>query len=166
KHRVAIIGGGTIGLCAVAIAKLATPHVHLYARHDSQKRAGELLGAKLDGATDCDLVIDCAGTDASMLQAANLCKPSATILLLASYWGGLNMPAMQIMMKEIRVVSSMSQARQGLMRDVDVAAATMAKNPLIATSIITHRLPLDAAEEAFSIAGNRAAGAIKVTINP
>lgn len=166
KHRVAVIGGGTIGLCAIAIAKLATPHVHLYARHDSQKRAGELLGAKLEGAGDCDLVIDCAGTDASMLQAADLCKPSATILLLASYWGGLNLPAMQIMMKEIRILSSMSQARQGLVRDVDIAAATMAKNPLIATSIITHRLPLDAAEEAFGIAGNRAAGAIKVTINP
>jgi threonine dehydrogenase-like Zn-dependent dehydrogenase len=165
-HRVAVIGGGTIGQCAVAIAKMATPHVHLYARHDSQRRAGELLGARLEGAGDCDLVIDCAGTDAAVAQAVSLCKPGATLLLLASYWGGLNLPATEVMMKEIRIVSSMAQARQGLSRDVDIAAAAMAMNPAIATAIITHRLPLDAAEEAFSIAGNRAAGAIKVTINP
>lgn len=164
-HRVAVIGGGTIGLCAVAIARLATPHVHLYARHDTQKRAGEQLGAKLEGAGNYDLVIDCAGTDAAMVQAAALCKPSATILMLASYWGGLTLPANEIMMKELRLISSMAQARQGLMRDVEVAAAAMAKNPLIASALITHRLPLEAAGEAFSIAGNRAAGAIKVAFN-
>lgn len=165
NQRVAVIGGGTIGLCAVAIARLATPHVHLYARHDAQKRAGEVLGAKLEGAADCDLVIECAGTDSAVLQAAELCKPGATILLLASYWGGLNLPATQIMMKELRLISSMAQARQGLSRDVDIAAAAMAKNPLIASTLITHRLPLEAASEAFEIAGNRAAGAIKVAFN-
>lgn len=166
RHRVAVIGGGTIGLCAVAIARLATPHVHLYARHDAQKRAGETLGARLEGAADCDLVIDCAGTDAAVAQAVGLCKPSATLLLLASYWGGLTLPATEVMMKEVRIVSSMAQARQGLSRDVDIAAAALAKSPAIAKSLITHRLPLDAAEEAFAIAGDRAAGAIKVTINP
>jgi len=166
RHRVAIIGGGTIGLCAVAIAKAATEHVHLYARHDVQKRAGEVLGAKLEGAANCDVVIDCAGTDQSMLQAVNLCKPGGTILLLASYWGGLNLPANEIMTKEIRILSSMAQARQGLVRDVDIAAAALAKNPNIAKVLITHRMPIDAAVEAFSIAGNRAAGAIKVTLNP
>jgi threonine dehydrogenase-like Zn-dependent dehydrogenase len=145
---------------------MVTPHVHLYARHESQQRAGDLLGARLEGARDCDLVIDCAGTDAAVAQAVALCKPGATVLLLASYWGGLNLPATEVMMKEIRIVSSMAQARQGLARDVDIAAAAMAKNPAIAKLLITHRLPLEAAEEAFSIAGNRAAGAIKVTINP
>jgi threonine dehydrogenase-like Zn-dependent dehydrogenase len=53
-----------------------------------------------------------------------------------------------------------------LSRDVDVAATAMAQNPLIAKLLITHRLPLEAAEEAFAIAGNRAAGAIKVAFNP
>ena len=42
----------------------------------------------------------------------------------------------------------------------------MAQNPRIAECLITHRLPLDAAEEAFAIAADRKAGAIKVTINP
>jgi threonine dehydrogenase-like Zn-dependent dehydrogenase len=59
-----------------------------------------------------------------------------------------------------------SQARSGLTRDVDIAASALAKNPAIAQTLITHRFPLEAAEEAFATANNRAAGAIKVTFNP
>src|ERR1700753_1621593 len=44
--RVAVVGGGSIGLCAVAVAKEVTPDVTLIARHDAQKLAGERLGAK------------------------------------------------------------------------------------------------------------------------
>lgn len=166
KHRVAVIGGGSIGLCAVAIAKVATADVCLLARHAAQKAAGERLGASLTASSEYDLVIDCAGTSESVAEAVRLCKPGATLLLLATYWGGLTLPAFEVSMKQLRILSSSSYSRHGLTRDVDVAASVMAKNPLIAQNLITHRLPLDAAEEAFAIAGNRAAGAIKVTINP
>ena len=121
KYKVAIVGGGSIGLCAVAIARQAMSAVHLFARHDAQKRAGEILGATLGGESDdYDLVIDCAGTDLAMEQAANLCRPGAT----------------------------------------------MARNPLIAPTLITHRLPLEAAAEAFAIAADLKQGSIKVAFNP
>lgn len=42
----------------------------------------------------------------------------------------------------------------------------MAASPDIADAIITHRFPLDAAHEAFEIASNRSAGAIKVVLEP
>lgn len=171
KHRVAVIGGGSIGLCAVAVARRATATVHLFARHPAQMRAGEILGATLaddagDTSENYDLVIDCAGTDAAMEQAASLCRHGATILMLATYWEGLTMPAMQLAMKELRTVASMAQGRQGLVRDVDIAAATLADNPLIAPTLITHRLPLEAAADAFAIASDRKQGAIKVAFNP
>lgn len=166
RDRVAVIGGGTIGLCAVAIARLATSEVYLVARHAAQKEAGEKLGAKLNFTGDYDLVVDCAGTTESIAQAVSLCKPGATLLLLATYWGGLTLPAFEVTMKQLNIVTSSSQARSGLTRDVDIAASAMAKNPAIATTLITHRFPLEAVEEAFAIANNRAAGAIKVTFNP
>ena len=166
SDRVAIVGGGTIGLCAVAIARRAAGDVYLLARHDVQKRAGEQLGATLDAQGSYDLVIDCAGTTESIATAVSLCRPRARLLLLATYWEGLTLPAFEVSMKELRVIGSSSYARQGLSRDVDVAATAMAQNPLIAKLLITHRLPLEAAEEAFAIAGNRAAGAIKVAFNP
>jgi len=166
RDRVAIVGGGTIGLCAVAIARLATPEVCLLARHDRQKAAGERLGATLAPSGEYDLVIDCAGTADSIAEAVRLCRPGATVLLLATYWDGLTLPAFEVSLKQLRIVSSANYCRQGLSRDVDVAAAAMAQNPRIAACLITHRLPLDAAEEAFAIAADRAAGAIKVTLDP
>lgn len=166
RDRIAIIGGGSIGQCAVAAAKAITGDVSLVARHDSQKEAGERLGAKLGAEGAFDLVVDCAGTSAALADAVGLAKPGGTLLLLATYWEGLTLPAFEVTTKQLRIVSSASYSRHGMVRDVDVAAALMARNPAIAQTIITHRLPLDAAEEAFVIAGNRGAGAIKVTLAP
>jgi threonine dehydrogenase-like Zn-dependent dehydrogenase len=163
--RVAIIGGGSIGLMAVAVAREITPHVALSARYDSQRLAGERLGAT-EPSGEYDIVIDCAGTSDSLADAVKLCRVGASVLLLATYWGGLNMPAFEVAAKELRIVSSSSYARHGAVRDFDIAAAILARNPAIASSIITHRLPLDAAVEAFALAGDRASGAIKVVLAP
>jgi threonine dehydrogenase-like Zn-dependent dehydrogenase len=57
-------------------------------------------------------------------------------------------------------------ARVGPSRDVDVAATILAQRPEIGAALITHRFPLDAAREAFAVAQDRAAGAIKVVLEP
>jgi threonine dehydrogenase-like Zn-dependent dehydrogenase len=163
--RVAIVGGGSIGLAAVAVAREVTPHVALSARYDSQRTAGERLGAT-EPSGEYDIVIDCAGTSDSLADAVRLCRVGASVLLLATYWGGLTMPAFEVAAKELRIVSSSSYARHGSVRDFDIAAAILARNPAIASSIITHRMPLDAAVEAFALAGDRASGAIKVVLAP
>ncbi len=69
-------------------------------------------------------------------------------------------------MKEIDVVPASMYARHGVARDIDVAAGILAAHPEIGESLITHRFPLDAAGEAFRVAGERAAGAIKVVLEP
>jgi len=56
--------------------------------------------------------------------------------------------------------------RDGAARDIDVAASTLALHPGIADAIITHRYPLEAAEEAFRTAADRSAGSIKVVLEP
>jgi threonine dehydrogenase-like Zn-dependent dehydrogenase len=56
--------------------------------------------------------------------------------------------------------------RVGPSRDFDVAATILATRPDAADAIITHRFPLDAAAEAFEVAADRAAGAIKVVLEP
>jgi len=161
-----VVGGGTIGLCVVAVAREITPDVVLLARHDAQREAGEKLGAGANASGDYDVVFDCAGTSDSVAQAIRLCRAGGRLQMLGTFWEGLTLPGFEMAMKELRLFSSSSYARYGAVRDIDVAAAILARNPAIGPSIITHRMPLDAAEAAFQLARNRAAGAIKVVLTP
>jgi len=95
-----------------------------------------------------------------------LCKPWAVILLLATYWEGVYLPAFEVSMKGLKIYASCRYSRQGLVRDVDMAAQLLAQRPDLPQILITHRLPLEAAAEAFAIAANRQDGAIKVVLEP
>jgi threonine dehydrogenase-like Zn-dependent dehydrogenase len=163
--RAVVVGGGSIGLCAVAAAREAGCDVALLARHPAQVEAGERLGA---GCTDgeYDMAIECAGTESAVARAVELARPGGTLLLLASYWGGLTFPGFDVSMKELTIVASNMYARDGASRDIDVAAALLAARAELGAALITHRLPLAAAPEAFRIAADRRAGAIKVVLEP
>ena len=164
-RRVAVIGGGTIGLCSVAAAVAAGAEVGLAARHEAQVEAGRRLGARsVEGLYD--VVIDAAGTAAALEQAVALCHAGGTLLLVASYWEPLTLPGFALCMKEIDVVPASMYGRAGAARDVDVAAGVLARTPEIARTLVTHRFPLEAATEAFATAADRAAGAIKVVLEP
>lgn len=164
-RRVAIIGAGTIGLCAAAAARGAGSEVGLAARHEVQREAGARLGVSdLEG--QYDLVIDCAGSKGALEQAVGLARPGGHLLLLASYWDGLELPGFALCMKELVVIPSSMYGRGAAGRDVDAAAALLASEPEIARAIITHRRPLEAAPEAFALAADRGAGAIKVVLEP
>ena len=136
------------------------------ARHDAQKTAGERLGAILDPRGEYDVVVECAGNSKALAQAARLCKPGGVILLLATYWEGVTLPAFEVGMKNLKIFASSLYGRQGLVRDVEMAAQLMSQRPELADILISHRLPLDAATEAFAIAADRQAGAIKVVLEP
>ncbi|WP_157218871.1 zinc-dependent alcohol dehydrogenase [Flavisphingomonas formosensis] len=164
--RLAVVGGGSIGLSAVAVARGMGLPVALAARHDAQRLAGERLGATADPAGEHEVVIDCAGTSESIAQAVRLARTGGTVLTLATYWGGLELPAFEVAAKELKIVASSSYARNGAVRDIDIAASLLAGNPRIAETIISHRLPLEAASEAFDLARDRTSGAIKVVLEP
>ncbi len=164
-HRVAVIGAGTIGLCAVIASRAAGAEVGLVSRHERQAEAGERLGAG-EATGEFDFVIDCAGTRSSLERAVELCLPGGTLLLLATYWGGLELPGFAVTLKEVTVVPSSMYGRQGAGRDIDVASALLAAHPEISSTLVTHRFPLDAAPEAFRVAADRKAGAIKVVLEP
>ena len=164
--RVAIVGAGAVGLAAAAVLTSHVATVDIAARHNGQKEAAERLGAGLDPRGEYDAVVECAGNSEALAQAARLCKPGATILLLANYWDGVELPAFEVLMKGLKIYASFMYDRQGLVRDVDIAAQLMAQRPELPEILITHRLPLDAAADAFALAADRKAGAIKVVLEP
>jgi threonine dehydrogenase-like Zn-dependent dehydrogenase len=164
-QRVAVVGAGSIGLLAVAAARSAGAEVALVSRHPAQAAAGERLGAKpVSG--EYDVVVECAGTEGALQTCCEIVKPGGKLLLLSSYWDGLRLPAFLVMLKELQILSSSMYGRHAAGRDVDGAAALLAATPDLPRAIITHRLPLDAAPEAFRIARDRQAGAIKVVLEP
>ncbi len=164
--HVAVVGGGSIGLCAVAVARAMGATVELHARHDHQKAAGERLGALEPSDRSAKLVVDAAGTTSSLTEAVHRCDRGGTVLALATYWDDTQIPGLAISGKEIRIQASMMYGRTSGFRDVDLAAAVVAAEPELARVVITDRFELDGVAKAFERAGDRTAGAIKVVLEP
>jgi threonine dehydrogenase-like Zn-dependent dehydrogenase len=165
SDRVAVIGGGTIGLCAVAAVRAAGAEVALEARYDAQRAAGERLGAtRVSG--HYDLVVEAAGSESALARAVEIAKPGGRVSIPGIYWEPVTLPGLAMGMKEVSLLPAFLYARGAVGRDVDVAAATLAVTPELPRAIITHRFPLDAAAEAFAAAASRASGAIKVVLEP
>jgi threonine dehydrogenase-like Zn-dependent dehydrogenase len=165
-QRVAVVGGGSIGQAALVAAQATGAVVDLVARHDRQRDAAARLGAG-EPSDGYDIVIEAAGTSSALADAVRRCRPGGRIVLLGSYWdGSVELPGLEVTMKEVTLVPAVMYGRVGPSRDIDVAAALLASRPELPGTIITHRFPLDAAAEAFTVAADRAAGAIKVVLEP
>jgi|TARA_B110000438_G_scaffold137606_2_gene132923 threonine dehydrogenase-like Zn-dependent dehydrogenase len=165
KHKIAVIGGGTIGLCAVAVAKFIGSKVDLYARYDHQKIAGEKLGAdEIDGLYD--RVIDCVGTKESLAMSTKLAKPGSWIVLLGIPMDGIHLPGMKTIMNEIKLFPSIMYGSTSGVKDFECAAKILSSNPEIGEHLITHRFSLEDSEEAFRVAQDKNSQSIKVVFDP
>ena len=166
-RRVLVIGGGALGLCAAAVARHAGVDVAVQARHEAQRAAADRLGAGSPDGGRYDVVVDAAGSAEALAEAARRARRGGTVLLLANYWGtDIVLPGMSVMFKELRILTGIMYGRGPGGRDIETAAAVMEANPEVARALISHRFPLDAAEEAFAAATRRAEGAIKVVLDP
>ena len=165
NHRIAVIGGGTIGICTVAAAKYLGCEVDLYAKYDHQMEAGIKLGAgELKG--HYDRVIDCVGNEATLKLSINHAKPGAWLVLLGIPLQGINLPGLKTIMNEIKVFPSIMYSSTDGVRDFEIAAKVLAAFPEIGKTIITHRFSLDESEEAFRVAGDKTSESIKVIFDP
>lgn len=166
-RRVLVIGGGALGLCAAAVARHAGVDVAVQARHETQRAAADRLGATPPDGGRYDVVVDAAGSAEALAEAARRARRGGTLLLLANYWGtDIVLPGMSVMFKELRILTGIMYGRGPGGRDIEAAVAVMEANPEVARALVSHRFPLDAAEEAFAAAARRAEGAIKVVLDP
>ena len=165
KPRVLVIGGGSIGLVAIAAARHRGSEVDLAARHKAQFAAGEKLGAGLEPKGEYDVVIDAAGTSDALESAVTHARPGGTILVLANYWGEVKLPP-ALVAREVSLVPSFMYGHHHGAREFEEAAEVLTANPDVADALVTHRFSLDRAAEAFRTAAGRAAGAIKVMLGP
>lgn len=91
-ERVIVIGGGVIGLLAVQVAKLAGAQVMLLTRSASKQALGKSIGADVTAGTKeealdhwpqgAELVVECAGVDATISMSPSLTKTGGRIVIL------------------------------------------------------------------------------------
>jgi len=170
--QVSIVGGGTIGLTAAAIAFDLGAEVGIVVRHPHQQEAAEAIGAGIidpDGRgvrNRADVAVEAAGSETSIGAAIALARPGGTVSVLGAYWGTIPVPGTAFMLKELNLQASYVYDAHAGPREVEQAADLMARRPELAETLITHRFGLDDAVEAFRVAADRQAGAIKVVLQP
>jgi 2-desacetyl-2-hydroxyethyl bacteriochlorophyllide A dehydrogenase len=164
---VGVVGAGALGLLAVAGARhMGAEDVALDARHPHQREVGERLGATIGASGTYDVVVEAAGTPESLARAVELVAPRGTVVVLGVHMGPVQVDWMPLFHREASLLPSMGYCRHDGVREMEVAAQMLADEPEIARALITHRFPLADAAEAFRVAGDKAAGAIRVVIEP
>jgi len=164
-QRALVVGAGSVGLLAVAAARAMGLEVDLEARHDAQRAAGERLGAGTP-AGQYDITIEAAGTDTALARCVRATTPGGQIALVGMATGDRRVPSIPFVMNELMLIGCNCYDSATGEHEFASAAAVLAGNPDIAATVITHRFPLDEAAEAFRVATDRAAGAIKVVLMP
>ena len=165
--RVAVVGAGALGLLAIAGARrLGGEEVAFEARHPHQREAGERLGASARTDGVYDVVVEAAGTPASLARSVELVAPGGTVVVLGVHFGSVQLDWMPLFHREARVIPSLGYCAGDGGREMEEAAAMLAEDPEIARAVITHRFPIEDAAEAFRVAGDKRSGAIRVVIEP
>ena len=166
--RVAVVGGGGLGLLAVAGAlRQGAAEVGVEARYPHQKEAAERLGGRLGTSGGYDVVVDAAGTEQSLSRSADIVGPGGVVVVVGVHTGEtLSVPWRPLFHKEARLLPSLGYCAHGSGRDIEDAAALLAEEPDVAATVITHRFPLEDAAEAFRVAADKSSGAIRVVLHP
>lgn len=165
--RVAVVGAGALGLLAVAGARRqGATDVALVARHAHQMAAGERLGADLTAKGLYDVVVEAAGSPSGLDRALELVAPHGTVVSVGVHLGKVELDWAHLFHREARIVPSLGYCAHDTGREMEDAAAMLAQDPDIVRTLITHRFPLADAAEAFRVAADREAGALRVVVEP
>jgi threonine dehydrogenase-like Zn-dependent dehydrogenase len=116
------------------------------------------------------VVVDAAGTVASLARAVELVAPHGTVVSVGVHHGGpVPVDWATLFHREARLIPSMAycahdDGRGGQVTELAEAAGMLAAHPEVPRALITHRFGLADAAEAFRVAADRASGAIRVLI--
>lgn len=172
--RIAVVGDGPLGLLALALLRLNSPRELLLLGSRPQRMAmASQLGATgtlsrhSDGAGSVqrafDLVVECTNSAAGAATALSLARRAGTVVLLGI--SGAGAPAVDpdvISLGHLRVQGVFAASRAAWQWLVALYGAGL----FDPAPLITHRFPLSDVDSAFTVLGDRDAGALKVIIEP
>ncbi len=161
--RALVVGAGSIGLlCAAALAHRGV-ETDIVARHLHQQRAAETLGIRCvdQPVADYDTTFDAVCTQSTFDLCVAATRPRGSLVEFGMFWTPVAL-SNALLMKEITLLPSIFYGHDSSQNDFLDAVKLLADVPHLAEAVVTHRFTLDDAQEAVSVAGDRAAGAIKV----
>jgi threonine dehydrogenase-like Zn-dependent dehydrogenase len=163
--RILVLGGGPIGLCAVATGRHLGANVEMEGHRPRRVAAAERLGASLTVGTDYDVVLDAAGTQSSLDRAIELVRPGGTVGIIGTFWSPVSL-GLSFQMKELNLVPSFTYGHHHGVDEFAEATRILEAVPDLYDALTTHQFGLDDAAEAFRVAGDRDEDAIKVVVHP
>ncbi len=117
-ERVAILGGGVIGMLALQLAALAGAEVMLVTRQAEKQALGRSLGAHLAAGTEeearaiwakgADLVVECAGVVETVEMAPRLARSGGRVVMLGVLPAGqtVRIEPFDLLFREVQFLSS------------------------------------------------------------
>ena len=170
-----VLGAGVIGLNAIQVLKsMGVKTVLVSARRPSRLAAAKTCGADLivDAAKDdpvpaimeatkgmgAEIVVECAGSPATFDQAVEVASGAGKIALVAIYEQPLTWDPSPVISKNLTLIGCLGGNFPGSIDLIRTGQATT-------RPFVTHRFPLERADEAFKTAITDP-GAIKVMIIP
>jgi L-iditol 2-dehydrogenase len=181
QDRVLVIGGGTIGLLSLAVAKAnGVKEAMITVKYPQQAAMARELGAaqvidinKIDvkefvqrhtGGLGVDAVIETIGGGGNFDDALAVVRRRGTVVLVAGYYKPLEVSLGRIVWSEAIITGSNCYGYSGMQTDFQTAIDLIASGKVNATRIVTHRFGLDEITKAFAVAADKGSGAVKVHV--
>ena len=164
SDRVLVVGAGAIGLAVAAALKSRGISCDIVARYPAQRAVAAALGANPEPGEGYDVAIDAVGNSSSVADCVQRVKPRGRIGMVGCFWDPTEVP-MTFCAKEQEMIASFTYKCRRPGRTFEEAVSALAADPSIADTLVTHRFPLEGADEAFATAADRSSGAIKVVFD-
>ena len=117
---------------------------------------------QLTGGRGADLVIECAGSEATLAQAIDIARPGGRLLLFAIYtMSEARLPFYQLYYKELQLIN----ARAANPGDFTTCIGLVERGRVDLDSMISHVLPLPELAQAISMLGERDDRRMKVVLD-
>jgi L-iditol 2-dehydrogenase len=164
SDTIVVLGGGTIGLCAVAAAKAMGAKVILIEPQEYRRKIGLTLKAdyafcpvsedavkkvkELTGGYGADLVVEAAGSSAALKSTFDLVKNGGRISFVGISIGN----EISVELGKIQIKGITAKGFIGSPYVWDKAIAFLSTSKLDLSPISTHQFPLADAEKAYDFA--------------
>jgi len=181
RDRVAVIGGGQIGMALTALATRTARAAYLVAKYPVQVEVGRRLGATAvfgpqqpvedvmaaTAGVGVDLAFEAVGgTGPTLVQAQAMLAIRGRVVVMGHFMEPVGVDAMQLLRAECGIIGAHAYSIWRGEREFQLALDLMAKG-LDLSPVVTHRFTLDCIADGFrAMAGPERGSAIKVLIAP